>query len=205
MAEKIYHYPLWIRLWHVANAILCLVLIITGISMQFSEPDRTLIPFDTSVSIHNAAALLLFINYLIFVIANWRTGNFRFYKLSKKNYVADLVEQFRYYTSGIFKGEKAPFPVSHERKFNPLQHFAYVVVMYVLLPVIIITGCGLFFPGIIIFKIFGVSGLLLTDLLHILVGFIISIFLVVHVYFCMLGTTLLASFRSMINGCADVH
>jgi thiosulfate reductase cytochrome b subunit len=205
MAERIYHYPLWIRLWHLANALFCLVLIISGLSMQFAEPNRTMIRFDIAVTIHNSAALLLVINYLFFVIANRLTGNSRFYIFSRKNYVSNLFDQFRYYTSGIFRGQKAPFPVNHERKFNPLQHFSYIVVMYVLLPVITITGCGLFFPGIVIFKIFGISGLFLTDLIHILAGFIISMFLIVHIYFCMLGTSVFTSFKSMINGWVEVH
>jgi thiosulfate reductase cytochrome b subunit len=205
MAEKIYLYPLWIRLWHLANAVLCLVLIISGISMQFSEPGRTLIRFDIAVTVHNSASLLLVINYLFFIIANWLTGNNKYYKIPRNNYVANLLAQFRYYTNGIFKGAKAPFPVNPNRKFNPLQHFAYVIVMYVFLPTLIITGIGMFFPEIVIFKIFGISGLFLTDLLHIVVGFMISMFLIVHIYFCLLGTSLMASFKSMINGWVEVH
>ena len=205
MAERIYHYPLWIRLWHLANALFCLVLIVSGLSMQFSEPNRTLIRFDIAVTIHNSAALLFVINYLFFVITNRLTGNSRFYKFPRKNYVSNLSVQFRYYTYGIFRGQKAPFPVNHKRKFNPLQHFSYIIVMYVLIPVITITGCGLFFPGIVIFKVFGISGLFLTDLIHILAGFIISMFLIVHIYFCMLGTSIFTSFRSMINGWVEVH
>jgi thiosulfate reductase cytochrome b subunit len=205
MAEKIYHYPLWIRLWHLANALFCLALIFSGLSMQFSEPNRTLIRFDIAVTLHNSAALLLVINYVFFLVSNRLTGNSRHYKFSQKNYVGKLFDQFRYYTSGIFKGQKAPFPVTHERKFNPLQHFTYIVVMYVMLPVITITGCGLFFPDFVISRIFGISGLFLTDLIHILAGFIISMFLIVHIYFCMLGTNIFASFKSMINGWVEVH
>jgi thiosulfate reductase cytochrome b subunit len=205
MAEKIYLYPLWVRLWHAANALLCLVLIISGISMQFSEPGRTLIRFDVAVTIHNSASLLLVINYVLFVIANRLSDNGKFYKFPRKNYMSNLVVQFKYYTYGIFRGAKAPFPINPGRKFNPLQHFTYIVVMYFLLPIIMITGCGMFFPELVISKIFGISGLFLTDLVHIVVGFAISMFLVVHLYFCLLGTSLLASFRSMISGWADVH
>ena len=63
----------------------------------------------------------------------------------------------------------------------------------------------IFFPELVISKIFGISGLFLTDLVHIVVGFMISMFLIVHVYFCLLGTNLLSSFKSMINGWAEVH
>jgi thiosulfate reductase cytochrome b subunit len=205
MGEKIYHYPLWIRLWHLANALFCLTLIVTGISMQFSEPDRALIRFDFAVTIHNSAAILLTINYLFFLFANRISGNGKHYKFSEKNYVGKLLTQFKYYTVGIFKGEKAPFPVNEERKFNPLQHFTYIAVMYGILPIIFITGWGMFFPEIVVTRIFGISGLFLTDLIHIIAGFTVSVFVIVHIYFCTLGTSIFASFKSMINGWAEVH
>jgi thiosulfate reductase cytochrome b subunit len=205
MVEKIYHYPLWIRLWHLANAFFCLILIFTGISMQFSEPNRPIIRFDVAVTLHNFAAILLSINYLFFLFANKLSGNGKHYKFSEKNYGGKLLSQFKYYTSGIFNGSKAPFPVSYQRKFNPLQHFAYIAVMYGMLPIIFITGWAMFFPEIIISRIFGISGLFLTDLVHIIVGFSISMFVIIHIYFCMLGTTIFSSFKSMINGWVEVH
>ena len=205
MVEKYYHYPLWIRLWHVTNALLCLILIISGISMQFSEPDRPLIRFDMAVSLHNACAILLSINYIFFLFANRLSVNHKHYKISEKNYFSKLLTQFRYYTVGIFKGVKAPFPVSAERKFNPLQQFSYIIIMYGCLPLIFVTGWAMLFPEIIIQDVFGISGLFLTDLLHIIAGFTISLFLVVHVYFCTMGAKLSSLFKGIINGWVEVH
>jgi thiosulfate reductase cytochrome b subunit len=205
MAEKYYHYPLWIRLWHGINALLCLILIFSGLSMQFSEPDRPLIPFDTAVTLHNAAAVLLSFNYIFFIVANRFSGNRKHYKISDKNYIGELLTQFRYYSLGIFKGEKAPYPVNAERKFNPLQQFSYIFIMYGCLPLIFVTGWAMLFPEIIVQKVFGVSGLFLTDLVHIITGFIISLFLIVHVYFCTMGIKLTSLFKGMINGWVEVH
>jgi thiosulfate reductase cytochrome b subunit len=205
MTEKVYHYPLWIRLWHLANALFCLALIISGISMQFSEPHRFLVRFDQAVTLHNAAAILLTLNYLFFLIGNKLSGNGKHYNPSRKNNFSNLIVQFKYYASGIFKGEKPPFPVSKELKFNPLQQIAYLVVMYGLLPLIFISGWGMFFPEIVPTRVFGISGLFLTDLIHVVAGFIVSMFMVVHIYFCMLGTTVFSSFRSMINGWVEIH
>lgn len=205
MAEKIYHYPLWIRIWHLLNALFIVTLIVTGISMQFSEPDARVVRFDLAVSVHNATAILLSLNYIFSLFANWLSGNIRFYRIAKDKPVALMLKQFRYYTVGIFKGETPPFPVTRERKFNPLQQIAYVVVIYILLPLIIITGWGLFFPEIVIFRIYNISGLFLTDLLHILTGFGITLFLVVHVYFCTMGVTLTSLFKGMVNGWVEAH
>ena len=55
MEQKIYHYPVWIRIWHLINALLCLALIITGLSMQYSNTERGILTFDVAVSVHNVA------------------------------------------------------------------------------------------------------------------------------------------------------
>jgi len=44
------------------------------------------------------------------------------------------------------------------------------------------------------------SGLLVTDLLHIIMGFLMSIFMFVHIYFSTFGKTPLSNFRAIITG-----
>jgi thiosulfate reductase cytochrome b subunit len=205
MIEKIYHYPLWIRLWHWINALLCLALIISGISMQFSEPDRPIFRFDIAVTMHNISAVLLSVNYLFFLIGNRFTGNSKHYRITEPNFPQRMLKQFLYYMAGIFKGEPAPFPITKERKFNPLQQFSYMLIMYGCLPLIFVTGWGLFFPETIIPTIFGISGIFLTDLIHIITGFTVSMFMIIHVYFCTMGTKMSSLFKGMINGWAEAH
>ena len=108
-------------------------------------------------------------------------------ELAEKIFYLNLVKQFKYYSSGMFKGEKHPFPVTEERKFNPLQKLTYVLAMYVAFPLLIISGIGLLLPEITITTFFGISGLILTDILHITMGFFLSIFMVIHIYTCTLG------------------
>ncbi len=198
--KKIYLYPVWVRLWHWLNALLCLALILTGVSMQYAGPEFHFIRFDLSVSIHNISGIALTGSYLIFFIGNLLTNNGRYYNMKIKKLGKRLIKQFRYYTIGIFKHEDAPFPISEKRKFNPLQKFTYVVTMYIFLPLVFISGWALLFPEIIIDVVLGWSGIHLTDLLHIITGFFISIFMIVHIYFCTIGKTASSNFRSMING-----
>jgi thiosulfate reductase cytochrome b subunit len=113
--------------------------------------------------------------------------------------------QFRYYTHGIFKGENPPFPVSKELKFNPLQQFSYVMIMYILVPIIAITGLGLLYPDVIPTNLLGISGLHVTDLIHIVSGFVISLFMFVHIYFCTIGKTPTSNFKGMITGYHEAH
>ena len=204
--EKIYFYPVFIRLWHMINAVLCLILIITGISMQFSNPKYPLIRFDIAVSVHNIVGILLSLDYFLFIIGNIISGNGRYYKLRLGGLFNNLKIQFTYYTKGIFQKEKAPFQINRERKFNPLQQFTYLWTMYLLTPVIIITGVALMYPDIFMpTKFFGISTLHLTDLIHIIVGFVISLFMFIHIYFCTIGKTPISTFKSMINGYHELH
>ncbi|NQV01699.1 MAG: cytochrome b/b6 domain-containing protein [Bacteroidia bacterium] len=203
--ERLYLYPIWLRFWHLLNAILCLILIITGISMQFSAPTVALVSFDTSVAIHNIVGIILTINYLIFFIGNLFAFNGKQYQIEYRGLFKRLMTQAKYYAFGIFKGESPPFPISRENKFNPLQRFSYVLIMYLFVPIVFITGWALLYPETIPTTILGTSGLHLTDLFHIISGFIISFFMVVHIYFCTIGKSPLANFISILNGYHEAH
>jgi thiosulfate reductase cytochrome b subunit len=108
--------------------------------------------------------------------------------------------QFRYYVYGIFKGEPAPIPVSENRKFNPIQHLSYNLVQFIAVPLVMITGWALLFPETIILNVFGYSGILLTSLLHVVMGFVISIFLLIHLYFITVGHSLTSNLKSIVDG-----
>jgi len=170
--------------------------------MQYTGRDGSvlLVGFEKAVKWHNVAAIILTFDYLIFFIGNIITTNGKYYRIGRKNFIADLGRQFRHYAFGMFRREPPPFPVSEENKFNPLQKLSYVLIMYVGLPLIIISGLGLMFPEITVSRLFGVSGLILTDILHITMGFFVSVFLVIHIYTCTLGAKPTSLFRGMITG-----
>lgn len=203
-SERLYLYPVWIRLWHLTNAILCLVLIVTGLSIQFSNPSVVL-QFKVAVAIHNIAGVLLTLSYVVFFLGNLFTVNGKYYIFEVKGFITRLMKQFRYYTIGIFRKETPPFPVTMEQKFNPLQQFSYVILMYVLVPLAILSGIGLLYPQITVNSLLGTSGLNLTDFLHITAGFLITVFLCIHIYFCTIGKTSVSNFKSMIDGYHESH
>lgn len=200
MAKLSYHYPLTIRLWHGLNAICIIVLIATGISMYYVDPDRVLIEFSRAVKLHNITGVILSFSYFIFFFANIITGNRKYYKMPLKGIGTRLYKQGMYYAIGMFKGEKKPYPITEERKFNPLQKLFYVLIMYFGVPLVIISGWGLLFPESVIKALFGVSGILVTDVVHVAMGFFISLFLVIHIYVSTIGHTKSANFKSIING-----
>jgi thiosulfate reductase cytochrome b subunit len=197
-----YLYPKWIRIWHVINAIMFLILIVTGLSMQYTDKENAsyVVGFAKAVRLHNFAAIILILNYILFVTGNLLTKNGSYYRIGRKDFFSDLGKQLRYYSWGMFQGEKHPFPVTEERKFNPLQKVTYVLAMYIAVPLLIISGIGLLLPEITLPKFFGISGLILTDILHITMGFFLSIFMVIHIYTCTLGAKPTSLFWGMISG-----
>jgi len=203
--KRLYLYPIWIRLWHVTNALLFIVLIITGFSLHYASIENGFIPFNVSVAIHNICAIILTINYGLFVIGNIVTNNGMFYAKWRKNLWPKLWKQFQFYAFGIFKGEPHPFPITKKQKFNPLQKVSYVFAMYLAMPLLIISGIGLMFPQMISTTIFNISSLLFYDVLHLVMGFVLSIFLLIHLYTCTLGDKPGTLFKSMVNGYHEEH
>jgi len=203
--SRIYLYPVWIRIWHVINALMFILLVLTGISLHYSSSGFNLIGFEASVGIHNACALIITFNYGVFVIGNMLTKNGKYYRKWRKNLVPKLWKQFAFYAVGIFKREQHPFPITKKQKFNPLQKVAYVFAMYLGMPLLIFSGIALMVPDLIAYKVFNVSGMIFYDVLHIVVGFVLSIFLLIHLYTCTLGDKPGTLFKSMVNGYHEEH
>ncbi len=205
MSKLSYHYPLIIRIWHILNALCILLLIATGISMYYADPGRPLIEFSWAVKLHNFTGIVLSFSYLIFFFFNLFTENGCYYRTKWKGILNRLYKQGIYYMFGMFKGEKKPFPITEKRKFNPLQHIFYIVIMYVAVPFVIISGLGLMFPESVLEAPFGIGGILITDILHVATGFFISLFLIIHIYVSTIGPSKSANFKSIVNGYALVE
>lgn len=200
MSNKLYLYPIYLRFWHLINAIGILLLIFTGISIQYSNPAYPFMRFDLAIIIHNYSGVVVSINYFVFFLGNIITGNVKNYYLKFKGLLTRLMKQSYYYSIGIFKGEQPPFPITETNKFNPLQRIAYSFIMYFFLPVLMVTGFSLLYPEIIPVKIFNLNGMFFVDFIHIIGAFILSIFLLIHLYFITIGKKPLRNFKSIITG-----
>ena len=148
--EKLYFYPLWLRIWHGFNALGMLTLIGTGLSMQSSVESGQIVGFNTIVNLNNVAGIIVALSYIGFFIGNLTTSNGKFYLIKAEGFFKKPIKQAKFYIWGMFHGEKYPYPLSAKRKFNPLQKYAYVMVMYFAVPLVIISGFALLFPEIII-------------------------------------------------------
>jgi thiosulfate reductase cytochrome b subunit len=174
-------YPFWLRLWHSVNGILCLLLVFTGLMMQYASPVKIIMSLRSVIFIHNSSGIILIISWIFFIIANGLSKNGSYY-WPKLILFKESIVQLRYYVYGMFKGTPHPFKDDPLRKFNPLQQMAYWSTMYILLPLMVITG----------FMMFNIEELLIDekriiiyqvcDFIHISAAFLISVFLIIHLY-----------------------
>jgi thiosulfate reductase cytochrome b subunit len=199
-AHKIYLYPIGVRIWHAVNALSIILLIATGISLQYASSKYNMIPFKTAVYVHNFVAAITIVNYLFFLVFNFVTKNGKYYRLKRKGLIKKMLAQMNYYLTGYFKGQEKPFVVSKKDKFNPLQKVTYVVTMYIFVPLVIISGIGLLFPEVVIEKFAKASGIELTAIFHASVGYLISLFLIIHIYIASFGKHPLRNYRSIVTG-----
>ncbi|GIX07492.1 MAG: hypothetical protein KatS3mg115_1895 [Candidatus Poribacteria bacterium] len=201
---RLYLYPLWLRLWHWSNAVLFLVLILTGISMHYADLTSPWVPFRVARVLHNLAGILLALLYLGFLIGNAVSGNWRYYVPPCRGLFRGVRKQLHYYLVGIFRGEPHPFHPSERSKFNPLQQVAYLVVMYVLMPLLVGTGVLLLFPEWAPERVLGWGGVWPMAVAHSGVAFLLTLFLVAHLYLATTGERVAENFCAMVRGWHEV-
>jgi thiosulfate reductase cytochrome b subunit len=186
--EQTYLYKLPIRLWHWINAVLFLGLLATGLLNHFNIG-----PMAEMVQAHKVLAVLYICAWLCFIVLNVVTGNSKNYIIRWSGFCHNCIEQARFYLYGIIKGEPHPFAPEEGNKFNPLQQPSYIAVVYMLLPIIIVTGLISLFPNI-----FGKHTGSLTA--HFGAAVVGVIFLLVHLYMCTGGAYFTQLFKGMIDG-----
>jgi thiosulfate reductase cytochrome b subunit len=200
MAHRVFLFAPWIRLWHWTNVAFMLGLIVSGLSLHFSDPNVGVIDFNLAQRVHTIFGIALSVNYLLFVVGNFATGNWQQYVPTFDGYPGRAMLQVRYYLWDIFFGRPAPFPTTKAEHFNPLQKVIYMAVMYLLMPILILSGLLYLWPEVAPDRLFGVDGLLPVALTHYVVAYFIVLFMISHIYLGTCGSKVSTHFKSMITG-----
>ncbi len=203
--KRLYLYPRWLRAWHWLNALSFMVLIVSGISMHYANVDRPWISFELATAVHNITGLVLVGLYLAFVIGNLSSGNHRHYLPRMSGLFGRLFKQIGFYLVGIMKGEPHPFEASEENKFNPMQQLAYIGVMYVMMPILLISGLLLQIPELAPDRFLGAGGIWPMAVGHSVIGLLLTVFTAVHIYLGSTGATVTDFYKNMITGWHEVH
>ncbi|NBC47651.1 MAG: cytochrome B [Gammaproteobacteria bacterium] len=190
-------FSLFERFWHWSQMLLIVVLLITGFGLHGFH---NLLSFEQAVTLHTGAALALLVvwafgTFWLFTTRNWR----HFIPTA-----SGMWNVLRYYSFGIFKGERHPYRKAYWRKHNPLQALAYTMLKLVLFPAIWISGLIYLFyfawrdlPN-------APAWLESVALIHTGAAFAILTFVFIHVYMLTTGHSFRDHVMPMITGFDEV-
>jgi thiosulfate reductase cytochrome b subunit len=201
MTKRVLQVPLWVRLWHGMTALLFIVLTVTGVVLHFAASGLTVIDYAVATSWHDITGILLAVLYAIHVIFVCKTGYWRQYLPARQGLWRRVKEQLFYYTIGLGRDEPGVAPSPGQARFNALQQLAYLIVVFGLLPLLIVTGLlYLYYPAYVPDAVLGLAGLWPVALAHYTAGVLGTIYLMVHIYLATVGPKAGTSLRLMTIG-----
>jgi len=204
MKEKVEMYTFYDRLWHWFQALVGVVLILTGFEISYGSR-FTIFGFEKAVAVHNMAAALLVLNAALALFYNLASGLLVRYVPGFQDFFHLGLIHAEYYVFGIFRGDPHPFDKTPEKRLLPLQKITYFGILNFLLPLMIITGIlkvvANYDPALI--DSFG--GLTILGPLHRFGAWLFLSFLLVHLYMITTGHTLFSNLKAMITGYDEVE
>ena len=197
--KRVYLHPLPLRIWHWVNALLVLLLLLTGIQLRISGVP-SLGPRHPALWMHKYAGWAMVASCVFWLVYSLATRNLsRQYAVRARDFKG-MFPQAKYYLTSIFRGEENPFRPSPEEKFNPLQKLAYGTIMCIFAPILMVTGLlgsdiSFFRKYILLWDIAGV-----VNAIHVLGAYVFALYLVIHLYMATLGRTPFGHIKAMITG-----
>ena len=196
--RRIYLYSRYERFWHWSQAVLVILMMITGFEVHGSFK---LLGFGNAVNLHTVSAWTLLTLWAFTIFWQFTTDEWKQYIPSLKKVDAMV----RYYAFGIFRNAPNPFQKTAAKKHNPLQRLAYLALLSMVSPVI--WGSGLFYLFYANWKSFGANAYLNLEVvatIHTAGAFMMLVFFIAHVYLTTTGHTPTAHIKTMITGWEEV-
>lgn len=203
--KKLYLYTLAERIWHWAQALAIILLLLSGFQIRYGEQFPVFGTMTIAVRLHLAIAFCLLINGILGFFYQLSTAKIRRYIPMPVDFSRGTLLQARYYLYGIFKGEPHPFEKSEEQRLNPLQKLTYFALLNGLIPLQVVGGFLLwsyeYRPGLVM----ALGGLKVISMIHALGGFFFLSFIVMHIYLTTTGHTPLSLTKAMITGYEEIE
>ncbi|WP_319761979.1 cytochrome b/b6 domain-containing protein [Maridesulfovibrio sp.] len=195
--KKIYLYSRFERFWHWTQAILIMLLMVTGLEVHGVF---TLFGFEQAVDLHNTLGISWLILFVFIIFWLLTTGEWKQYIPTSKK----LFDVAKYYASGIFKGEPHPVQKRKDAKHNPLQRLVYLGLSAILLPLQMVTG--LLYWTYNDWPAYGLDFLSLNAVanVHVACAYALLAFLIVHIYMTTTGHSITAHIAAMFSGWEEV-
>lgn len=181
------------RIWHWSQAVSIFILLFTGLRIMGLHEAM---PYGLAVVVHSGVALALLLLWAFATFWLFTTGAWKQFWPS----FGGLFAVARFYAWGVFRGEEHPYRKIFTRKHNPLQALSYLALKVVLFPAIWSTGLVYLLHAL--WDHWDPSGFWMTIVanLHILAGFAIFTFVIIHIYLLTIGHGFLRHVRPMVTG-----
>lgn len=204
---KIYLTPTPVRIWHWLNALGIITLCATGAQIRFPEQVHLFGTFKSAVALHNTAGIVVAISFVLWlgyylIVAR---SLVKLYVPNQEDLQHGILRQAWFYFFNYFRGKPNPHHTTPENKFNPMQKAAYLVIMMILVPLVIVSGFLIMNIGPMREILLLVGGLKLMVGLHFLLACSLCAFIFTHVYLATLGHTPFAHFVPMWTGWEEVE
>jgi thiosulfate reductase cytochrome b subunit len=154
-----------------------------------------------TVQLHNLFGFIVTADYFLwFVYYVMKREMVRQYIPTIKDLSEGTMRQANYYFFRIFFGDPAPFEASPEAKFNSLQKITYAGLMLFILPLQIFTGILLIDLELFLPIIAALGGVRVIDAFHVILAYVFTSFLIMHLYLATLGHTFFSHFKMIFLG-----
>jgi thiosulfate reductase cytochrome b subunit len=205
-SDKIYLQPTPVRIWHWLNAFGIVTLTVTGAQIRFPEYVQLFASYKSVILLHNTAGLVVAASFsLWFFYYGLVARNLgKTYVPTRDELQSGILRQAKFYFLTYFLGWPNPHHPTPENKFNPMQKSAYLAIMFVLMPLVALTGILLTNVSPLRELVILVGGLKLLVAAHFLLACCLVAFLFTHVYLATLGKTPMAYIKPMWTGWEEV-
>jgi len=198
MAEekKVYLQPIPVRIWHWLNAFGIVTLMVSGAQIRFPEYISLL---------HNTAGFVVAISFsLWFFYYTFVTRTMaNLYVPKVDDLKTGILRQVKFYFLTYFLGWENPHHPTPDNKFNPMQKSVYLAIMFVMMPLVSLSGILLTNVDPLRGLIIMIGGLKLLAGLHFLLACSLVAFLPTHIYLATLGHTPTEHIKTMWTGWED--
>jgi len=190
--KKVLIYKGYERFWHWTQALLILLLAVTGFEVHGTY---TLMGYEEAVFIHRNLAWAFIILIVFTQFWNMTTGEWRQYVPSTKL----LKAQIKYYITGIFSNAPHPTRKTVYNKFNPLQRLTYLGLRILIIPIVVLSGLVYMYYVSLVDQS-AIGSLLPVAYLHTIGAFLLLGFVIGHVYLTTTGHKPLSAIKAMVTG-----
>jgi thiosulfate reductase cytochrome b subunit len=185
-------YSRYERFWHWSQAALIFALALSGFSLHGLLP----MGYKTAVQVHSYAAMALIVLWVFTTFWHFTTRQWQQY-LPK---LSSLPAIIKFYAWGILTGAPHPYTKTLKRKQNALQSLAYLSFMMLIGPVLWSTGIVYLTYPLWAKWAAGTVALPVVAFVHTAGAYLITIFIIIHIYMTTTGKTPFHYVKTMITG-----